>query len=142
MKDKRYKANGMYKTPTHNSWMMMWQRCSNENRDTYNRYGGRKIGISIKWKDFATFLKDMGERPKGMTLERIDNNKGYSPSNCKWANKTEQARNRSSTKELTYNGKTQCLTAWAKDIGITPSAITYRMKSRKSIDRILAPKGT
>lgn len=78
----------------YNLWKGMWQRCTNPNHQKYVFYGGRGISISPEWEDFWAFVSDMGPRPQGFLLERVDNNKGYSKDNCKWAPYHEQARNK------------------------------------------------
>lgn len=80
-------------TRTYRSWEAMTQRCRNPNHTAYRRYGGSGVEICADWADFMNFLADMGERPEGKSLDRIDNSKGYNKANCRWATRTEQARN-------------------------------------------------
>lgn len=85
---------GGYPSATYISWSRMWQRCTDESRDDYARYGGRGITVCEEWRDFATFLADMGERPAGRTLDRINNDGAYEKTNCRWSTPVEQAANR------------------------------------------------
>lgn len=82
-----------HKSPTYYSWNSMIQRCTNPNNEKWHLYGGRGITVCERWKDFRNFLEDMGERPKGKTIDRRDSNGNYEPNNCRWATPKEQFYN-------------------------------------------------
>lgn len=86
--------HGLTRTPTYNSWRAMKIRCDDETHPRYYLYGGRGITYCERWNNFSNFLEDMGVRPDGLTLDRIDGNKGYEPGNCRWATRSEQNLNR------------------------------------------------
>lgn len=113
-----------------NVWRNMHNRCSNPNQKSYPNYGGRGIGVDACWhgkEGFAQFLKDMGDQPEGGTIERLDNNANYGPSNCCWATRSVQAKNKRNNRHITANGKTQTLTEWATELGCTRGAILHRI---------------
>lgn len=117
--------------PTHIIWANMKARCYNTNRSDYHQYGGRGITVCDRWlNSYVNFLEDMGPRPKGLSLDRIDNNKGYSKDNCRWATPTEQNNNKRSNILLSFKGKTQSISAWAKDLGFNPEVIRKRIRIR------------
>lgn len=110
----------------------MLNRCYNKNQKSYKDYGERGIYVCDRWQGqggFKNFLADLGDRPENATLDRINNNGPYSPENCRWATKDEQANNKRNSRWITANGKTQTLAQWARDLGCNPSNILYRIKS-------------
>lgn len=112
-------------------WLSMRARCLNTQSHAYRDYGGRGIGIDATWENFEQFCADMGPRPHGMTLERKNNNLGYSKENCMWASRQAQARNRRSSRVITFAGKTQTMIAWAEELGITYMTLYLRLYRRK-----------
>ena len=112
----------------YNSFSSMRTRCFRKSHSEYKNYGGRGINVCDRWmeprKGFRNFLEDMGERPDGSSLDRIDNDLGYSPDNCRWATKREQSENMSTTKVIEYKGKTRTLYEWSTILEI-PKPILY-----------------
>lgn len=116
----------------------MMQRCYGKNASNYKYYGALGITVCERWHDYATFLSDMGECPdRTMTLDRLENSRGYEPGNCKWSTQAEQNRNRSHCVQLTFNGVTKNVTDWAGDVGMSANALNQRLYLGWSIERAL-----
>ncbi len=114
--------HGMYGTPTYKSWSEMKQRCKKPRQPCY-------VGVTYcdEWEDFSNFLRDMGERPKGTTLDRIDPRGKYEPSNCRWADILTQENNRRNNKKFTYNGEELTLPQIARKYGISRSNLANKI---------------
>ena len=120
------RTHGMKRTPAYTTWVQMWARCRDKNLVGYVNYGGRGISVCGRWVKFENFIADMGHRPAGTTLDRIDNHKGYFPENCRWATPKQQTRNRRSNVWITYCGKTLCIADWARELKISVPAMHWR----------------
>jgi hypothetical protein len=122
---------------TYTSWEGMNQRCNNPNHKYYFYYGGRGIKICKRWRKFPNFLKDMGERPIRYQIDRIDNNGNYCKSNCRWVTRKQQARNKRNNHLIFYGGKTQCISAWSEEMGISEDVLRNRFERGWLIERAL-----
>lgn len=126
-----------YASRTYGVWQAMRDRCSNPNRKDFYRYGGRGITVCERWQQFEHFLADMGEAPAGLTLDRIDNNAGYAPENCRWATRHQQTYNSSHMKYIEHRGETMCLSAWQKKMGVKPHTYYSRLRRGWSVKQAL-----
>lgn len=127
-------------TRLYSIWANMRSRCNNPNTGYFDRYGGRGITICEEWERFETFYEwSMSNGySDNLTIDRIDNNKGYSPENCRWASASEQNSNTRRNHLITYNGKTQTMTQWAEEIGIPARTLETRLNRHHwSIERAL-----
>lgn len=120
------------------SWRAMHDRCLNPNHIHYDKYGGRGIKICDRWlNSFEAFRDDMGPRPPGTSLERIDNDGDYEPGNCRWATQVEQSRNTSRVRVLEAFGRKQCLAAWAEEFNLSKDTIARRLRRGWPLEEIL-----
>lgn len=134
-------VHGLSKHELYPVWIGMRQRCNDKNHISYHNYGAKGIKVCSKWDSFSAFLNDMGERPfKGMSIERIDSNKDYSPENCKWATRVEQNRNKKNNMCLTYNGVTKPIIEWESIINIKYTTIRKRINLGWDVERIFNTK--
>lgn len=125
-------------SPTYSTWLSMRARCSNPNVTYYADYGGRGITVCDRWQtSFEAFLEDMGEKPAGTSIERIDRDGHYEPGNCRWATLREQGRNKRNNLKLTLNGETRLLVEWSERTGIPYRKIRARLDRGWSAERAL-----
>lgn len=125
--------------PERQAWDNLKSRCLNPAHPGYHRYGGRGITICDAWKNsYETFLADVGLRPSpAHSIDRIDNNRGYEPGNCRWSTRSEQGRNKRANHLLTFNGVTDCVAGWADRLGVTAKLLAGRLDLGWSVERTL-----
>lgn len=135
----RVTRHGKSGTRTHRIWKNMISRCK-ENHVRRKDYFERGIVVCERWRaSFSDFLKDMGEAPSGMSLDRINNDKGYYPGNCRWATKHQQANNSRKNCFISYMGETRTISEWARNIGKSPSTLYARRSKGWTAEQILSP---
>lgn len=110
----------------YNTWNLMKQRCDNPKDARYLRYHG--LGYDPRWKLFSNFIEDMGDRPEGYSLDRIDNTKGYSKNNCRWATKLQQANNKINSHFIFIDGIKKTVAEWTRCFGQKGSTVRMRLK--------------
>lgn len=136
-RDERHGQTSGEKSTTYQSWQHMLARCRNPRTEGFAEYGGRGITFHPTWSLFSNFLRDMGLRPDGTTLDRIDNDRNYEPGNCRWANPKEQALNRRTTIIVTIGGISGSIKAVAASAGLSDQALRYRMRRGWPEERLL-----
>lgn len=131
-------------------WAGAIKRCFREYDTNYEKYGGAGVTVCTGWRDFAAFVRDMGDPPPRQTLDRIDYTGHYScgkcdhclqngwPMNCRWASEVQQQRNRSSNRVLTLDGKSRCAAEWADELGISRATLYSRLRDGWSVDKALS----
>lgn len=138
----RYK-HGQYGSRLYETWQTMKKRCSNPNNRQYHLYGGRGIIVCDEWRnDFQAFYDWAMSHgyADDLTIDRIDVNGNYEPSNCRWATMKEQQNNRRNNHLITYNGETKTLKQWSEKIGIDWGVLYSRLKKGWSIEKSLTTK--
>ena len=124
--------------PMRNIHKSMMDRCHLSTSHAYSRYGGRGIKVCDRWQSFENFYADMGDRPDGMSLERVDNDGGYCPENVRWASAKDQANNRRSNRLIEFNGETKTLAQWADHVGMSIGTLWARLtRDGFSVERAL-----
>lgn len=135
----RSRTHGYKGTRTYRIWTGIKNRCLNPNAHDFPSYAGRGITVCESWMKFENFLSDMGDAPDGMTIERIDNNKGYCASNCKWATAREQAQNRRSTLIVSINGIKKSASEWDRQYGFFKGTVAKRVRNKWKESDLLKP---
>ena len=125
-----WEKHGMSSSKTYIAWKHMVMRCYNKNDKGFCNYGGRGIQVCDRWRNFENFYADMGIAPKGLSLDRIDNNGNYEPPNCRWITMAQQNRNSRHNKNIIYNGQKKCIAEWAKTF-----EVNYQLFRRRIIVR-------
>jgi hypothetical protein len=134
--------HGMNKSPEHQAWVHMKQRCTNPKRKEFKHYGGRGITVCAEWMvSFLAFYAHIGAKPTSKhSLDRIDVNRGYEPGNVRWATTQTQIENTRTARHVTLNGKTQTISAWAREVGLARGQVNGRLKAGWSLEEaILTP---
>jgi hypothetical protein len=130
-------THGQRRSREYRIWSAMKDRCTNENCHAFADYGARGIGVCDRWMDFGVFLEDMGKAPPRASIERIDNALGYEPGNCRWATAAEQARNKRNNVVLEHQGRSMCLSDWARELGVSRGCLRGRLRRGKSVHEVL-----
>jgi hypothetical protein len=119
--------HGATDTPTWKSWKSMLERCESRAHKSFKDYGGRGIAVCGSWRVYENFVSDMGVRPSGMQLDRVDNNRNYEPGNCRWATPKQNANNRRSSRFVEHNGERRTVSQWACTVGIGRDTLIGRL---------------
>lgn len=135
------KWNNPTQCKTYFAWRSMRSRCMNPNDPSYANYGERGIKVCQRWaEDYDAFFADMGEAPDGLSIERINVDGDYEPSNCRWADWTDQANNKRTNKIISYGGRQMTAAQWARELGIGPDTLhrrinVYQMPLEKALTK-------
>lgn len=144
LKNEIHRTHRMTRTPSYNAYCNMIARCTRPSHHKYKDYGARGIKVCREWlESFESFYADMGEKPEGKSIDRIQNDGPYSPENCKWSTPEEQQRNRRANRRIEFKGEVHCLTEWAELTGISKKAIEGRLFRNWPVDKALStPTGS
>jgi hypothetical protein len=139
--DMPYSKKNFVRGRLYHCWYCMLERCYNKKDSNYFRYGGRGIEVSKDWLSFETFFDEMKDSYKyGLTLDRIDNNKGYSKGNCRWASHKQQSNNMRSNHLVTWKGVTKTVTEWAESLNLNVFTLRTRFHRRLPLERCFEPE--
>jgi len=129
----KFTTHGKSKSKIYKIWQSMKERCGNKNNKDYGNYGDRGIKICKRWGNFINFYSDMGNKPHNFTIERIDNNKGYSPENCRWASWLEQQNNRRDNRRVSFDNKMLTISQWSRKLKVHPQTLYSRINNNRGL---------
>jgi hypothetical protein len=129
--------HGQTDSPTWKTWKSMLDRCELRAHKSFKDYGGRGIRVCDSWRTYENFVADMGARPDGMQLDRVDNSKGYEPGNCRWSTPKQNCNNRRSSRYLEFKSERRTVAQWARSSGMSPSTLFKRLEDGWSIEKAL-----
>lgn len=132
-------THGLSATTYYKAWFGMIQRCENKNHTKWKRYGARGIKVRERWHAFENFLADMGQRPEGTSIERVDNDGNYEPGNCEWADRATQMSNKSDNRWLEFSGLRMTVSQWAIHQKIPRATIFRRLRTGLPVEKVLEP---
>ena len=132
--------HGRSRTAAYRVWAKMKERCSNPRHPHFHRYGGRGISVCDRWGSFELFYADMGDPPVGHQLDRRENDRGYSPDNCRWVTCQANNRNKSTNKWVTWDGQTKTVAEWSDVTGIPYMTLAARIRNGWDLDRAMTKK--
>jgi len=132
MREEKTKQAPLWATErkTYTSWVCLNRRCFDTKHHKYKKYGKRGIQVCERWKNFENFFADMGNRPEGKTIDRINNDGNYEPNNCKWSTRKEQQNNKSNNVFLTYKGETKTIAQWGNKLNINYDTLYQRIRNK------------
>lgn len=132
--------HGMGRTALYHAWVAMRSRCNNPKDAAFANYGGRGIKVCERWNEFPNFLADMGNRPKGYQIDRIDNDGDYEPGNCRWVSPKANLNNKRSSHKVTWKGETLTITQWAERLGIHQRTLFNRIGRGWDLNRAMTER--
>jgi hypothetical protein len=135
--NKRRSKHNLCGTPTHRSWADLRNRCHCKTNPRFDSYGGRGIKVCDRWDDFRNFLSDMGKRPPGTSIGRIDNDGDYCPENCRWETRSQQQRNRRGNRLIKWKGVVRTATEWAEILNININSFRGRLRRKWPIRKVM-----
>src|SRR5947208_164257 len=128
-------TRGGARSPEYRTWDALIQRCENPKNNRFHLYGANGVTVCERWRSsFVNFLTDMGPKPRGLTIDRIDNDGNYEPGNCQWSTPKQQARNRRTSAIIEYKGQRRTLVEWSEILGVSYACLQMRLYKGWSVE--------